>query len=388
MQNPSHHYDVIVIGVGSMGSAACWFLAHRGQKVLGLEQFDIPHENGSHAGQSRIIRKAYFEHSDYVPLLKRAYENWRSFEAEAGSKIYHQTGIVYLGNAKNENITGIRHSAALHSIPIENWSREQCRKKYPAFHVPDDFDVIFEPDAGFLTPERAVEMYAREAVKRGAVIKTNTPVVDWKVEGNKVRVITSAQEYTADKLIITAGAWASRMIPPLETKLHATRQFLAWVKPPDPAAFSMGNFPCWFVEEPGIGTFYGFPILPAAEFKGPIGLKLAHHHPGIPCGPDEIKGDIPPQEEEKLRHFLKTYFPGAGDKFVSVKSCLYTYSPDTHFIIDHLPGYNKRVTVATGFSGHGFKFVSVVGEIVADLAMNGKTELPIEFLKIGRFHGS
>jgi len=382
---PNNHYDVIVLGVGSMGAAACWFLARRGHRVLGLEQFDIPHEKGSHWGQSRIIRKAYFEHSDYVPLLERAYENWRSFEAETGSKLYHRTGIAYFGKHDHENIAGIRHSAGLHNIPVENWDHTRCQQKYPAFQIPPGFDVIFEPDAGFVTPERTIEMYVREAVKNGAVIKSNTPVGEWKQEGNKVRVFSQGTAYTADKLIITAGAWTSGMIPQLKTKLQVTLQFLAWVMPPDPDTFSLGNFPCWFVEDPELGTFYGFPLLPPENFNGPVGLKLARHHPGQHFRPEEIRENIPAGEEEMIRQFLKKYLPSAGDKIVSVKSCLYTYSPDTHFIIDHLPGSENRVTFACGFSGHGFKFVPAVGEILADLATQGKTDLPIGFLRLNRF---
>lgn len=381
----SHHYDAIVIGVGSMGSAACWFLANRGYKVLGLEQFDITHEKGSHAGQSRIIRKAYFEHPDYVPLLERAYENWKSIETETTSKIYHRTGIIYLGKPGNENIKGIRNAAALYNIPIENLSYAQSNKKYPAFRVPSGFDVIFEPDAGFVTPERAILLYIKEAIKKGAVIKTNTPVKEWKQQGNQVKVVTGQNAYTCDKLIITAGAWTSKLIPDLKTELHVTRQLLAWVNPKDRNTFSLGNFPCWFIEDPERGTYYGFPVLPAGQFDGPIGLKLAHHHPGEACDADQVQGDIPPDAEENIRYVLRKYLPDAGDTILSIKSCLYTYSKDTNFIIDHLPGYDKRVTIACGFSGHGFKFVPVVGEILADLAMKGKTDLPMGFLRLDRF---
>ncbi|HEX8038382.1 MAG TPA: N-methyl-L-tryptophan oxidase [Chryseosolibacter sp.] len=378
-----NHYDVIVLGVGSMGSAACWHLARRGQKVLGLEQFDIPHERGSHAGQSRIIRKAYFEHPDYVPLLERAYENWQSFEKETGTRIYHRTGILYFGERENATIRGIRTSARLHGIPVEDWTHAQYQKKYPAFRVPDNFDVIYEADAGFVTPERAIRLYAGEAVRNGAVIMKNTAVKEWKA-GSKIEVVTASGEYTCGKLVITAGAWTGRLVAGLKAKLQVTRQLLAWVAPPDPDRFSPDNFPCWFVEDPALGTFYGFPVMPSNDFNGPIGLKLAHHHPGIPCGPDDILGDIPAAEEEKLRAFLRTYLPEAGDTIIALKHCLYTYSPDTHFIIDHLPDYDGRVVIACGFSGHGFKFASVVGEILADLAMKGKTDLPNGFLRLER----
>lgn len=367
-----------------MGSAACWFLASRGHRVLGLEQFQTPHENGSHAGQSRIIRKAYFEHPDYVPLLERAYTHWRALEAETGSSYYYCTGILYTGLAQNENIAGIRTSAALHNIPIESWSRQERRARFPVFEVPDGFDTIFEPDAGFVTPERTIAQYVQQARGKGAVIKTQTLVLSWRQEGSRIRVVTSKGEYTSDKLIITAGAWAPQVLPQLKAKLQVTRQILAWVKPADPDAFSMGNFPCWFVEDPALGTFYGFPMLTPETSDGPIGLKLAHHHPGEPCPPNEIRGGVSKPEEEKLRSFLHRYLPQAGEDIVAIKNCLYTYSPDGHFIIDHLPGSNGRVTIACGFSGHGFKFVPVVGEALADLAMKGRTELPIGFLKLER----
>lgn len=368
-----------------MGSAACWFLASRGHHVLGLEQFETPHENGSHAGQSRIIRKAYFEHPDYVPLLERAYDHWRAFEAETDSSLYYRTGILYTGLSLNENIAGVRTSASLHDIPIESWSRQERRKRFPAFEVPDEFDTIFESDAGFVTPERTIAQYLQQARRKGAVIKTQTPVLSWRQESNRIRVVTSGGEYTSDKLIITAGAWASQVLPQLKVQLHVTRQVLAWVRPADPDVFGLGNFPCWFVEDPVLGTFYGFPMLTPEIADGPIGIKLAHHHPGDRCSPYGIRdGDVTP-EEEKLRSFLRRYLPQAGEDIIAIKNCLYTYSPDSHFIVDHLPGSDKRVTIACGFSGHGFKFVPVIGEALADLAMKGRTELPIGFLKLERF---
>ena len=265
----SGHYDVVVLGVGSMGSAACWFLAAGGQKVLGLEQFDLPHENGSHAGQSRIIRKAYFEHPDYVPLLRRAYENWRSFEVQTGSVIYHRTGVLYFGRAENENIAGIRKSASLHNIPIENWSAEQYKKKYPAFHIPPDFDAIFEPDAGFITPERAVEQYVHDARKKGALIKTGTKVISWRHEGTKVRIITDEAEYTGDKLIITAGAWASQMIPQLEVGLQVTRQLLAWYHHRIPRHFQKAIFPVGLSRTPTLEPFTVSPFCVMEYRQGP-----------------------------------------------------------------------------------------------------------------------
>ena len=271
----------------------------------------------------------------------------------------------------------------LHNIHIHNLHRADAAKKFPLFHVPDDFDTIFEPDAGFITPEAAIEAYVRESEKLNAVIMRNCRVETWRREADKIRVNTTAGEFTADKLVITAGAWASRVVRQLAVSLQVTRQLLAWVEPRDVRAFSLGNFPCWFVEDPDLGTFYGFPVMPKGA--GPVGLKLAHHHPGVPCDADAIDGLIPRSEEAKLTHFLDKYLPSTGDHIVHTKHCLYTYSPDGHFIIYHLSGYDKNVSVSCGFSGHGFKFVPVVGEILCDLATKGSTNLPIGFLRLSRF---
>jgi sarcosine oxidase len=382
--NANNHYDVIVIGVGSMGSSACWVLAERGHKVLGIEQFDIVHERGSHSGQSRIIRKAYFEHPDYVPLLERAYKNWNAFEKETASKIYERTGIVYMGRPDNENIKGILRSASLYQVPVREISVHQAEQEFP-FRIPAGFKVIIEPDAGFVTPERAIRLYAEEAEKRGAILKTNEGVIGWKEEGSKLKVTTTKSIYSCDKLIFTAGAWSSKIIPVLPASLKVTKQMLAWVKPKKTEAFVLGNFPCWFIEDPELGTYYGFPILPQKEFGDPVGFKIARHYPGDVVDPDHPNRSIPPHFENEIRHFLRTYIPDADGPLVTAKSCLYTYSRDEHFIIDHLPGYSNRVTIACGFSGHGFKFVSVMGEILADLAMKGKTDLPVGFLKLNRF---
>jgi sarcosine oxidase len=381
--NTSNRYDVIVIGVGSMGSAACWFLADRGHKVLGIEQFDIVHENGSHFGQSRIIRKAYFEHPDYVPLLERAYENWNAFEKKTDSKLFERTGILYMGRPENENIKGILRSASLYQIPVSEVPRQQVQEKFP-FRIPVDFKSIFEPDAGFVTPERTIRLYAGEAGKSGAVFKTNESVVGWKEVAGKVEVNTTRDRYTCDKLIFTSGAWTSKLIPRLPATLEITKQMLAWVKPKKIETFALGNFPCWFVEDPDLGTFYGFPVLPQNKFGDPVGLKLARHFPGEVADPDSTDRSTPHVFEREIRNFLQAYIPDADGSLIAAKSCLYTYSSDEHFIIDHLPGYSNRVTIACGFSGHGFKFVPVIGEILADLAVKGKTALPVEFLKLDR----
>lgn len=379
-----NHYDVVVIGVGSMGSAACYFLAQRGYKVLGLEQFDAPHDKGSHSGQSRIIRKAYFEHEDYVPLLERAYENWHALEEETKTKIYHRTGIVYFGPGEHATMKGVRKSSSLYNVAVEELTRDQTRRTFPAFHIPGDFETLFEPDSGFVTPEFAIRLYKEQGIAHGAEIRNYEKVTSWDKQGNVVKVTTDKGNYTADKLIITAGSWTSKLLPDLQAELKVTRQTVAWVSPKHPEKFSLGDFPCWFIEDPQRGMFYGFPVLPFENFGGPIGLKLASHSPGELIDPDNPIRRTSAKEEDDIHEILSKYIPDADGEIISLKTCLYTYSRDENFIIDHLPGYDKQVVIACGFSGHGFKFVSVIGEILADLAMNGKTAFPIGFLSVKR----
>lgn len=379
------HYHIIVIGVGSMGAAACYYLAKRGVRVLGIEQFDIPHDRGSHAGQSRIIRKAYFEHLDYVPLLQRSYENWRAVERETGQRCYYDAGIVYFGAPDNATMKGVRRSAELFDISVSGYDHEEASKQWPMFRLPNDFSAIFEPDAGLITPERAVAMFASEAKRLGATIKTRTAVLGWKRQGRSVHVTTETGEFTAEKLVICAGAWTSRTIPELAPSLRVTRQLLMWVMPESPSDFTSEKFPCWFVEDPELGSFYGFPVVPQDVSPGPVGLKLAHHRPGRLADPEQVAEQIPESEVEILRNFLRTYLPAVGEDIIATRQCLYTNSPDEHFVIDHLPGSDGRVIVACGFSGHGFKFVPVVGEVLADLAETGRTDLPIAFLRYDRF---
>ncbi|MBL0024088.1 MAG: N-methyl-L-tryptophan oxidase [Saprospiraceae bacterium] len=378
-------YDVIVIGVGSMGSSACYHLAKKGYKVLGLEQFDIPHEVGSHGGQSRIIRKAYGEASDYVPLLEQAYENWKTLESETGSQVYYKTGLVYFGAANNTFMETVKKSSAQYKIPVNTLTEKACTRKYPQFKIPGDFERLEEPNAGLLAPERSILLLVQQAIMNGAVIRTKEKVVEWKRENGVVTVKTSSGTYQAKKLVITAGAWAGNMIPRFAPKLKITRQALAWVKPKNWDNFVLGEFPCWLIENNGY-TFYGFPILPVGIFSGPDGLKLGLHHPGDEVeNPDIVERNTKVSDENVLIRFINQFMPDGYEQTIAMKTCLYTNSPDENFILDFLPGFDKDVVIATGFSGHGFKFASVIGEILADLAVNGSTSMPIGFLSTQRF---
>ena len=379
-------FDVIVIGVGSMGSSACYYLAKQGYKVLGLEQFDITHEQGAHTGQSRIIRKAYFEDPRYVPLLKQAYKSWKDLEDETGTQLYYRTGLVYFGKPDKLEIKTIHQSASLYDIPLENLDSSSTHQRFPQFKLPAGFETLFEPDAGFIPPEKTILLYADQAIKKGAIIHTNEKVLEWKREGSDIVVTTNKKIYHCAKLIITAGPWAGKMTPGLAGEIKVTRQFIAWIKPKSWNDFTLNNFPCWMIaddERPGM--YYGFPALSVSIFGEPQGLKLAHHYPGIITDPDKVNRQTTKAEEENLEYVLNKYLPGCFESVLSAKTCLYANTPDENFIIDHLPGYEKQVGIACGFSGHGFKFVSIVGEILTELITDGKTKQPIEFLNAKRF---
>ena len=384
--SPAPNYDVIVLGVGSMGSSTCYHLAKQGVSVLGIEQFDIPHELGSHAGQSRMIRKAYIEHPDYVPLLQSAYKNWHSLEAETGAELYFKTGILYVGKHNHPDITGLRKSAQLYSIEVNDLSRQQLAAQFPQFRIPEGYEVVIEPDAGFVTPERSILVYTERAIQLGAAIHTKEKTLDWKRNGGTITVTTNRQTYQCKKLIITAGPWAGKMIPGLSKNLKVTRQMVAWVKPRNWKQFELGTFPCWSIaDDAQPGSFYGFPVLPTAKFGGPIGLKLAHHFHGTVSDPDNLNRVATPEDEAILVYALNKFFPEGYESTHVMKTCMYTNTPDENFILDFLPGQDKDVVVAAGFSGHGFKFSSVVGEIMADLAVKGSTAHPIGFLNAKRF---
>lgn len=361
-----------------MGSSTCYQLAKRGMRVLGLEQFNTPHEWGSHAGDTRIIRKAYFEHPDYIPLLIRSYENFKEISERSGKQLYHQTGLFYAAPQGHELLENIKHAAALYGIPL-------MPGPHPAFTLPEGFEGLFEPEAGFVEPENTIRAFVSEARKLGADIHEGERLLNWKINDGLVNVYTNKAEYGCKKLVITAGAWSAKTIPGIQEKLKVTRQVLVWVKPSQPEQFSETRFPCWVINNgSSSGSYYGFPIIP----ERPGALKIAHHWPDLQTDPDQVDRVVHARDTDHLIQFIGQCIPSvhiSDPEAMETKVCLYSNSPDEHFVIDNLPGMEAYVSVAWGFSGHGFKFAPVVGEVLADLAMYHKTELPIGFLNAGRF---
>lgn len=372
-------YDVIVVGVGAMGSSSCYYLAKSGLKVLGIEQFTIPHERGSHTGESRFSRMAYFEHPDYVPLLKAAYHNWDHLEEQTGETHFHKTGIVYFGREESDQITGVRNSAELYNLGIDEFSYQQTKQKYPQFNLADDFKTILEPNAGFVKPEQTINSYVKLAKNEGAVIAENQRILNWQKANDCYEVTTQSGLYKAKKLIFTAGGWTQHLIPQLFSQLQVTQQCLVWLRPNEQQLYMEGTMPCWSISDPGYeGMFYGFPIFDGSNEM----MKFAYHARGIEK-PADLKNTIVTKEElEPLNYFLKKYMPQLDVEISKTATCNYNYSPDEDFIIDFLPDHSKDVIIACGFSGHGFKFVPVIGEVLGDLAENGITDHPIEFLRM------
>ena len=469
----AERYDVVVVGVGGMGSAALYHLARRGKRVLGIERFDVPHERGSSHGLTRIIRLAYFEHSDYVPLLRRSYELWRELEREAGEQLLYVTGIVegggrildgVLRSCRDHDLVhevldgrevarrfpayalppdlqvvfqpdggfvlpercivahvngalangavvrarervlewseaeageqllwitgaveggprifeGAVRSSIEHALPFEELDGAEVSRRFPAYRLPADLRVVYQPDGGFVLPERCIVAHVAGARARGAVVRTGERVLEWSAGAEGVRVRTERGEVEADALVLTAGAYSQEVARLAPGMVVAQRQVLGWLDPTRPELFAADRFPVFnlALEE---GHVYGFPV------HGVPGFKLGFYdYEGAKGEPDSISRDAKPGDEVPLRRFAERYFPDGAGPVLDLKTCLFELSPDEHFLIDRHPETELAV-VGAGFSGHGFKFSSVVGEILADLALDGETLHDIGFLRLSRF---
>ena len=375
-------YDAIVIGLGGMGTASAFHLARRGRRVLGLEQHDLLHEQGSSHGLTRIIRLAYHEDPSYVPLLRRSYELWHELEDRAGEPLLITTGSLEGGPEDGETFRGALHAAELHEIPHEVLDAAQLRRRHPAYAGFDPATrVVWQPDGGFLLAERTMLAHINQAIVAGADLRFREPVISWEPIGQDgVRVTTARRSYEADRLVITAGPWARRLVPQLEALAVPERQVLAWLQPTRPELFEPDRFPVFLVDVEE-GSYYGFPVHDVPGFK--FGR---YHHLREPIDPDDPDRAAHPEDERVLRSFAERYFPDGAGATVMLKACIFTNSPDEHFIIDRLAD-TPQVSIAAGFSGHGYKFCSVVGEIMADLATHDGTRHEIGLFRLDRFAG-
>ncbi|MDR5682612.1 MAG: N-methyl-L-tryptophan oxidase [Armatimonadota bacterium] len=375
---PSRTFDAIVVGLGGVGSAAAYHLARRGLRVLGLERFAALHDRGSSHGHTRVIRQAYFEHPDYVPLLLRAYDLWAELERERGVELMLTCGGLMVGQPDSAVVAGSARSARLHALPHDLLSPKDVRSRFPAFHLGPEEVALYEPRAGVLFPEDCIRAHLDGASAYGAELQFEEPVTGWEADDVGVTVRTERAAYQAGALVVTAGPWIGRLLADLALPLEVERQVVFWFEPRIPELFAPERFPVFIWQVPE-GTFYGIPALRGR------GVKLARHHGGATTDPDDV---APPRasESEWVRGQIASRLPEADSRLQAMAACLYTNTLDEHFVIDRHPRH-PTVVFASACSGHGFKFTCVTGQALTDLATEGRTDLPVGFLSLSRWAG-
>jgi sarcosine oxidase len=380
----SDRYDAVVLGVGGVGSAVTAHLAARGLDVLGLERYDVPHARGSSHGSTRIVRRVQHEGADYVPLAERAYERWRDLEAETGRDLLHVTGSVHAGPPESGLVDDARAACDAHDVPYETLDAAALGERFPGYDLPDDFRALYQPDGGFLDCEQGTIAHVEVAHAAGATVRARERVLDWSETGDGVRVRTDKETYEADELVVTAGPWSREFLPDHAADLVPVRAVMAWFQPDRPDWFAPDRFPV-FVLRDGTGEGssapddggYGFPVHDLPGFK--VGLG----DPQPIDDPDEMDREPTRAEEDRHRRFVERYFPAGAGPTVGLATCLWTMSRDDHFLLGRPAGHDA-VTVGAGFSGHGFKFASVLGEVLADLAVDGVTDHDLRLFDVNR----
>lgn len=380
----SQPFDVIILGLGGMGSAAAFHLAARGQRVLGFDQFTPPHEQGSTHGHSRVIRQAYYEDPAYVPLLLRAYELWRELEKKAARQLLTVTGGLMLGSPDSGVVAGSLRSAQQHGLPHELLDANEIRKRFPQFAPAADTVALFEANAGIVRPEESVRVNLALAARLGAELRCEEKVTAWKAAGGGVRVTTTRGNYEAGQLVIAAGPWLANVLADLALPLHVERQVQFWFEPVGAMApFLPDRFPIWIWETKDGAHPYGLPAIDGSS----SGVKVAFHHGGKHprCTPGTIDRTVSEAEIDAARQCVSALIPALDGRSLNAVTCMYTNTPDEHFVIDWHPAHSQ-VLIVSPCSGHGFKFCPVVGEIAADLIEHGNTQHNIGPFRLNRFN--
>ncbi len=370
-------YDAAVIGVGGIGSAALYHLASRGLQVIGLEQFSVAHDRGSSHGQTRIIRTAYFEHSAYVPLLIRSYELWRNLEESSGQRLLEPTGLLEIGRPDGMVLRGVEASAQEHSLPIERMTSRESEQRFPMCHVPDDMEAVYEPAAGMLYVEQCVATHVHAAEERNAVLRANTRVERIELDASPIVIHLENEEVRTERLVVCGGPWANQLLQ-LRLPLEVVRKHLHWYATEQPQWQAERGCPVFFYEL-NDGCFYGFPAIDAN------GVKVAEHTGGEKLTSlEDVDRSPSPVDDQRVLAFLSHHLINVFPRRRRHETCLYTITPDMHFIVDRHK-INQNVAFAAGLSGHGFKFAPVLGEVLTDLVVHGETEQPVGFLSAERF---
>ena len=371
---------IIVLGLGAMGSATAQHLAQGGHPVLGFDHFRPPHTHGSSHGETRIIRQAYWEDWRYVPLLFRAWELWRKLEADTGQSLLQLTGGLMIGRPDSALVPGSTRSAEKFGLAHEILSRAEVQRRHPAFHLREGMVALWEENAGYLNPEACVREQLNQAARCGADLHFNEPVTAWQAHpGGSVIVTTAQREYTADHLVITAGPWAAEVLADLNLRLTVLRQVVYWFEPQAHAEY-FDRLPIYIYDsEEGLPEMYGFPSVAGSE-----GVKVALHGTPSVCRPSNVDRVIHAEDEANMRNRLTSTLPLLNGRLLRAETCLYTMTPDKHFLVDRHPHYNQ-VSIAAGFSGHGFKFANVMGEILAGMATGQPLAFDLGLFSLNRF---
>lgn len=373
----SDQYDAIVIGVGGMGSATVYRLAERGLDVLGIERFDIPHARGSSHGSTRIVRLTQPESPSYVPLAQATYDNWRELERETGRDLLTTTGSIHASPADEEFFLDARRSVETQDVEHEILSGAEVNERFPGFNIPSDYRAVYQPDGGFVDCEQAIVAHVEAAHSEGATIRARERVLDWHEVSGGIRVNTDKGEYEADNVVFATGAWTGNFLPDLAPYLRIYRQIMAWFQPEQIERFQPETFPVFSLRGDH-SDGYGFPIhnIPGFKFGREPSVPNAVH-------PNDKLTEPTTAEEELHREFAEAYFPAGAGPTMRLRTCVYTESPDGHFILGTHPNYTG-VHVAAGFTGHGFKFTAVVGDVLADFITTGETSHTIDLHRIER----
>lgn len=365
-------FDVIVLGLGGMGSAALYEAARRGMSVLGIEQFGLAHDRGSSHGATRIIRRAYFEHPNYVPLVDRSYELWENLERESGRKLLTRCGLLLFGPPEGPIISGVKRAAQAYPMTIEELSRHDVTRRFAGFHPNPDMVALLESDAGFLYVEDCVRTYVERARSLGAVARFETRVLDWDVSASGVLVATTERKFTAKRLIVCAGPWSGKFLSDLHLPLEVRRKVVLWLRPAGHDYDLDKDCPIFGFDTPE-GLFYGFPRIDAR------GVKVGDHTGGDAVATaDDVARTLNPGDAERIMRFTRQFMPGLSADILEHSICLYTMTPDEHFIVDRHPRF-ANIAYAAGFSGHGFKFAPIVGKTLVDLIDGSVNAAPIRF---------
>ena len=368
--------DVAIAGLGAMGSAAARALARRGLTVIGFDRYAPPHALGSSHGRSRIIREAYFEHPAYVPLVRHARRLWEELERETGERLLIPTGGLMIGPPEGALVRGALASAREHGLTHERLDATAVARRVPAMRPASNMVGVWEPHAGVLLPEAAISASLASARRHGADLHLDEPVTSWRADGDQVEVRTSRGVHRAGHLVLATGAWLSALAPAVP--LAVERVPLFWFEPVgDASAFDPARFPVFILEHAPDRYVYGFPRLEGA-------VKLARHHEGEAADPERPRPGVGPAEVDAMRALFRPFLPGADGPLRETAVCMYTNTPDGHFVIGPDPRH-PRVTLVSACSGHGFKFAPAIGEVVADLVCAGVTRWDLSLFSLGRF---